>query len=324
MKLLICILTGSLFSFTSFSSVIDNDTLALDTTEYVEIGNILQFIKTEASDTANPILLFLHGGPGRTYMGATETFSDSLIEEFIFVQWDQRKTGKTLDTNSVDDPLSVEQMQNDCEQLVLYLLKKYNRKKLFLVSHSWGSVLGFDLAKKHPELVHAYISISPIIDQVKATQLTVKMLKKWAKKENNTVALKELNAIDIPLETKLDLFYQQRWLFIYNGVDFAKRADFRDVYFEWMDMWFPLWNSSVQTDQFTLTPELKCPLFLFEGIGDKQKSHYLVKRYYKSVKAPMKEFVWFKESGHTVFNTEPLKLQMEIIAAKKKVLEAIK
>jgi hypothetical protein len=108
MKLLICILTGSLFSFTSFSSVLENDTLALDTTEYVEIGNILQFIKTEASDTANPILLFLHGGPGRTYMGATETFSDSLIEEFIFVQWDQRKTGKTLDTNSVDDPLSVE------------------------------------------------------------------------------------------------------------------------------------------------------------------------------------------------------------------------
>jgi pimeloyl-ACP methyl ester carboxylesterase len=77
-------------------------------------------------------------------------------------------------------------MQNDCEQLVRYLLKKYNRKKLFLVSHSWGSVLGFDLAKKHPELVHAYISISPIIDQVKATQLTVKMLKKWAKKENNS------------------------------------------------------------------------------------------------------------------------------------------
>jgi hypothetical protein len=93
------------------------------------------------------------------------------------------------------------------------------------------------------------------------------MLKKWAKKENNTAALKELNAIHIPLETKLDLFYQQRWLFIYNGVDFAKRADFKDVYFEWMDMWFPLWNSSVQTDQFILTPELNCPLLLFEGIG---------------------------------------------------------
>ncbi|WP_316751935.1 hypothetical protein [Pedobacter gandavensis] len=35
--------------------------------------------------------------------------------------------------------------------------------------------------------------------------------------------------------------------------------------------------------------------------------------YYKALKAPKKAMFWFEKSGHTVFNSEPEKLQQVII-----------
>lgn len=49
------------------------------------------------------------------------------------------------------------------------------------------------------------------------------MLKKWAVKTNNATATQELNLINIPFTRPDDLFYSQKWLFIHNGVDFAKK-----------------------------------------------------------------------------------------------------
>lgn len=60
---------------------------------------------------------------------------------------------------------------------------------------------------------------------------------------------------------------------------------------------------------FDTLPEINTPVYFIEGNGDKQKSHYLVEDYYKFVKAPKKGMFWMKKSGHTIFNTEPDKLQ---------------
>jgi len=38
-----------------------------------------------------------------------------------------------------------------------------------------------------------------------------------------------------------------------------------------------------------------------------------VKNYYHYIKAPKKGFYWFTKSGHTIFNTEPEKIQSVII-----------
>lgn len=75
----------------------------------------------------------------------------------MVVQWDQRQTGETLKLNSSPEKLSLGLLQNDTEELINYLLQRFNRKKLFLVSHSFGSMLGFDFAAKHPESIYAYI-----------------------------------------------------------------------------------------------------------------------------------------------------------------------
>lgn len=286
---------------------------AIDTSEVVEIGGINQFITLKGNDQKKPLLLFLHGGPGKSLIGVAETFNDELIDHFVVIHWDQRESGKTLEMNTSNEELTYEILQSDTYELIQYLLNKFNRKKLYLASHSWGSVLGFHIAQNYPELLHAYIPISPIVHQAEHTALTIKMLKKWAWKNDNKTAIKELNTVNIPLQTQDDLFYQQKWLFIYNGADFATKPGFREEYYDWMAVWFPVVIRSFQNNLFETVPELNCPIYFLEGRGDKQKSHYVANRYYKKLDTDFKKFYWFEDSGHTIFNTEPKKLQETII-----------
>lgn len=287
--------------------------VAYDTTEEVMLGGIRQFISIKGYDSEAPILLFLHGGPGSSLMPVAERLTDSLQTAFLVVIWDQRETGTTASLNTSDQELTHQLFQQDTYELIQYLLAKLHRKKLYLVSHSWGSVLGFEMALKHPELLHAYIPISPIIDQEAAARLTVKMLQKRARRENNETALRELAQVKIPFESQDDLFYSQKWLFIHNGVDFATKEDFKEKYYAWMATWFPMWKASVEQSLFETIPEIDCPIYFFEGNYDKQKSHNLVRSYCRRLKAPKKQFFWFRRSGHTIFNTEPEKIQRLLI-----------
>lgn len=279
----------------------------------VLIGGILQTIDIKADDINDPILLFLHGGPGTSLMPVSESFTQDLQKHFVVVQWDQRQTGSTLKTNASPEPLTTALLQADANEMVTYLLKHFNKPKLYLVSHSWGSILGFDIASKQPESLHAYICISGLIDQDKNARLTIDMLNDWAKENAMSEAQQELARVKVPYETPDDLFYAQKWLFIHNGVEFAKEADFKPTYYRWLDVWFPMWKQSVQKSRYSYQQEFQCPIYFFEGNGDQQQSHYIVEDYYNWIKAPKKDFFWFTQSGHTIFNTEPDKIQSILI-----------
>ena len=114
------------------------------------------------------------------------------------------------------------------------------------------------------------------------------MLKKWAVKTNNMTAMEELNLINIPFTKPDDLFYSQKWLFIHNGVDFAKKKILNLLITKWLAIWFPMWKKSVEGSLFNTLPEIDTPVYFIEGNGDKQKSHYLVEDYYKFVKSTEK------------------------------------
>lgn len=66
--------------------------------QYISVGGIQQWISIRGEDRNNPVLLFVHGGPG-----AVQTIFASLLRPwekyFTIVQWDQRGTGKTLRKN---------------------------------------------------------------------------------------------------------------------------------------------------------------------------------------------------------------------------------
>jgi hypothetical protein len=63
--------------------------------EKVRIGGIDQWISVRGNDRRNPVLLYIHGGPGYVSIPMSWWFTRDLEEYFTVVQWDQRATGKT-------------------------------------------------------------------------------------------------------------------------------------------------------------------------------------------------------------------------------------
>lgn len=302
-----------LISIVCWSQVKEKKKIQIDTTEAVQIGGIKQIISIKGNNREKPVLLILHGGPGKSLISFSEGFTDQLKNEFVVVNWDQRETGATFSLNRTKDKLTPDLLKKDALEVVHYLQKKFHQKKIFLLSHSWGSVMGFDIAARHPELLYAYIPVSPVIDAHKSAFLFVKDLKKWALETKNNTATQELDKIKLPFEDKDDFFLAQKWLFIHNGVKGADTEDFKNNYYQWMETWFPVWKENAETNLFDSISEIKCPVYFLIGSGDNQSYYTIAEDYYKFLKAKNKKMFWFKESGHTIFNTEPEKLQEIII-----------
>jgi pimeloyl-ACP methyl ester carboxylesterase len=136
----ICLFTGR----QSFAHV------PIDSTGVITIGGIKQFVSIKGKDNSKPLLLFLHGGPGNSVIGYAERFTRKLQENFIVVQWDQRESGKTRTLNKSPEPLTVALFEKDTREMVTTLLQRFHQPKLYLAGHSWGTVLGFYMAKNYP------------------------------------------------------------------------------------------------------------------------------------------------------------------------------
>ena len=134
----------------------------IEVLEPVTIGGIQQWIEIRGESVKNPILLFIHGGPGSASIPIARGFQGPWEKYFTVVQWDQRGAGKTYSQNSKEvqrATMNMERMQEDTLEVVNYLRRRFQRDKIFVLGHSWGSVLGLQLAHYHPDLLYAYVGV---------------------------------------------------------------------------------------------------------------------------------------------------------------------
>ena len=73
----------------------------IDEARYVTIGGLQQWITVRGEDRNNPVLLFLHGGPGDATNPWGYAAFRSWLRYFTVVQWDQRGSGRTLGRNGL-------------------------------------------------------------------------------------------------------------------------------------------------------------------------------------------------------------------------------
>ncbi|EMY13277.1 hypothetical protein LEP1GSC043_4841 [Leptospira weilii str. Ecochallenge] len=85
----------------------------------------------------NTILLYIHGGPGTTDMFLSRKIDKEIIKDFVVVHWDQRGAGKLFSPFIAAESYNKEQFFADAYELALYLKKKLNREKIYILGHSW-------------------------------------------------------------------------------------------------------------------------------------------------------------------------------------------
>lgn len=277
-----------------------------------EIGGIKQFIDIKTDDTSKPVLLFLSGGPGSSMIKNAEAFTGLLKTRFTIVQWDQRDAGKTLQLNPSPVPPSVAQMQDDTLQVVNLLRKEFKQQKIYLLGSSWGNVLGFHVVKQHPELLHAYFAVNPVVSQLASERELLATLKNHFK--DDPAASGELARVDTKFGSDEDLFYIRKWLFYKDGMEYATSDDFRKMFFEWTKTWSPVWTQVMTIDLRDSLRQADCPVYFFVGKNDIQTSASITGAYFDELQAPKKKLFLFERSGHQIHKDEPEKLQQTIIS----------
>ncbi len=88
--------------------------------------------------------------------------------------------------------MTISQFVEDAEALIRNLLLKFGQSQLFLVGHSWGSIIGFKIAQKVPALLAAYIGIGQIINMEKGERLSYQFTLEEAKRRGDRKAMAEL------------------------------------------------------------------------------------------------------------------------------------
>ncbi|MEJ1241311.1 alpha/beta hydrolase [Chryseolinea sp. T2] len=282
---------------------------AIDTAMAIPIGGIRQWVSIKSENRRNPVLLFLHGGPGNSVISYSDKFTGALRKHFVVVNWDQRESGKTGEINKSPVSLTVKLMTSDAIEVVRYLCGKFSVDKIYLMGHSWGGFLGMEVAAQRPELLKAYIAVCPMIYQAESERLALARMQQKAAEEKNQVATKELAAVKIPFATGEQLYYQRKWLLHYAG---AKEPS-KETVLTWSTKWLELFNEASEVNFLTALPRVECPIYFFVGGRDYQTSTKLTTDFYNQVKAPDKQIFVFESTAHNLPTAEPARFQQTII-----------
>ena len=119
----------------------------------------------------NPVLLFVHGGPGMPEYWLTQRYPTDLEDYFTVVWWEQRGAGLSYNPDIPPETMTAEQFVSDTLEVTNYLRQRFGKEKIYLMAHSWGSYIGIQAAAREPELYYAYIGMGQISYQIQSEQL---------------------------------------------------------------------------------------------------------------------------------------------------------
>jgi pimeloyl-ACP methyl ester carboxylesterase len=294
----------------------------LDYFQDITVNGCKERVLIQSDDVeSNPILLFLHGGPGSSEMLWSHVYERELRQNFIFVNWDQRGAGYSYRDDVDPATVSEAQIYQDALTLTRYLMKTFKRNKIFLVGHSFGSVIGLQLAADHPELFYAYIGVGQVIDYSRSVPIAYKWLHDILEKANDKDGLARIEkghfpymdlvikygghhspSVDLNEIMKGSPYYSDGYLErLQKGKDFSAEKVGK--------------NRKLRTVARNSVYDISIPLYFLEGVNDHviATAPELVAEFCAKVKAPVKKVIWFEASAHTPNVDEPQKFQDELV-----------
>jgi pimeloyl-ACP methyl ester carboxylesterase len=298
---------------------------------FIEIGGVQQGFFIRSENPKNPVILFLHGGPGSPELAISYPYevSERLEKYFTVCYWDQRGAGMSF-SNSIDTAtMTLEQLIEDTRQITEYLKHRFNREKIYLMGHSWGSFLGVKTIEKHPENYIAYIGIGQVTNQIESEKLAYDYMLQYAKEVNDKAAVSKLEkfnrnapdfpnlnyieAVRSPLMNKYGIGIMRdnfsmakliKDLLLFKGytvsekMKYTQGMTFSNTY---------LWENVTDDNLFESSASFQVPVYIVHGKYDYQVSYTLSREYFKKIEAPEKSFFTFEKSAHSPNGEEPEK-----------------
>jgi pimeloyl-ACP methyl ester carboxylesterase len=288
--------------------------------EKVSVGGTDQWILVRSQDVRNPLLLFLHGGPGTSQLTSNRRNTRDLERHFTVVNWDQRGAGKSYAAIADTGRMTIDQFVEDTGELTRYLLQRFHQDRVVLVGHSWGSIIGILTAARWPELFSCYVGIGQVADMADGEASSYRWTLEQARRHHDRRAVETLAQIGPPPyrgDWRKAVVAQRRLLGRFGGEVHGSRSGalrlvlgslvlsreytlgdrinfFRGV----MGSMGLLWQELLEVNLQETVPELRVPVFFVEGRHDHESPAELAEQYFAALAAPSKELVWFENSAH--------------------------
>jgi pimeloyl-ACP methyl ester carboxylesterase len=300
------------------------------------IGGVPQWLDVRGQDRANPMILFVHGGPAAPVTPTAWQFQRPIEEYFTVANWDQRGAGKSYgeaDVEAVAATIRIDRYVDDAVEVAQHLAARYGKKKLILMGHSWGTIIAMRAALRRPDLFYAYVGIGQVLDMRANERIGFEYAMARAKADSNEQALAELASIapypgDQPI-TRERIIIARKWPQYYGGLS-AFRSE-SAYYFDGPHL-TPDYTPAQVADidkgslltldrvlpefvavDFSHVARFPIPVVMFLGRHDYTTPTAPTVAWMNKVKAPYKRVVWFERSAHMVPWEEPGKMLVSLL-----------
>ncbi|MEU3773567.1 alpha/beta hydrolase [Streptomyces sp. NPDC032472] len=288
----------------------------IDEQRFVPIGGIEQWISIRGEDTANPVMLELHGGPGASH-AAHGPRTRAWEEHFTVVRWDMRGTGKTLGRSdaAAQGEISLDRLYEDALEVTRYVRARLGADRVVLVAHSFGSVVGLRLARRHPGLYAAYVGTDQNIHAAGRDDSARAGLLARLRAAGKRKQLAEVEAMGADprtwttaqhaahsriTATTEPLTFRSMRSVVLKSLWFSPLHTLRELgaLGRGMKLSEPLLAEAAAFDDWADGTEFDLPFFVFQGEADPFTPPSLARRYVEDVQAPAKAFAEIPDAGH--------------------------
>lgn len=298
------------------------------------LNGVTQWISIRGQNERNPVLLFIHGGPGSPTMPTSWAFQRPWEDFFTVVQWDQRCAGKNwaaTESAALAPTITLAQLVDDAEAVAAQLMRALGKDRLVVMGWSFGTRIAMALVTRRPEWFSAYVGVGQLTRRPGTEAYIYEQVKRIARERNQHDAIAELAAVDpYPDPTRRNdtekMLVVRKWVRAFN-CGWYGQSDL-ELYYHLQNLSPECRGNDVETLRFstrwfierladndgTLPPaasnardpvDFAVPVIMIMGRYDLQTPFVMAKAYFDQVRAPHKRFVTFTRGGHFPMFEQP-------------------
>lgn len=128
-----------------------------------KLGGYEQKVLIDGKSKANPIIIFLHGGPGSPipFSEGCRGMFPAFTDNAIMVYWDQLGCG--INNHPIDDSFRIGHFVSMTVDLIQEIKKEFPQNRIILFGVSWGSILAAKAAAKVGHLIDRVITYGQVL-----------------------------------------------------------------------------------------------------------------------------------------------------------------
>lgn len=294
---------------------------SIATMEKIELGGLPQSVWFRGRSVEAPALILLHGGPGASESALFRHFTPQLEDYFLVVYWEQRGTGRSYHGDIPRSTMTIDRMVGDLDELVDSVRARFGKRRVVLLGHSWGTVLGTVYASRHPEKVAAYVGVAQIANFAEGERNSLHWAVRQAQQNRDRRALAALRAMapaprNVDEELELGRWVERLGGTLRGGLTTGKliwaalrtsEAGLLDLVRFGRGNRFSLEALRPQYEKVDLTRirRFEVPIVFILGRYDWHVPAVLAAEYFSTIQAPSKLLFWFEHSAHNPPFEEP-------------------